>query len=158
MISCKFSFSLRFKYVAKTILFDKVFFLLFTAVTAGILELLTHFCLSTIQEPEIWCFLAIVMVKLKAAYNVTSSKISMLNQSLSFTAFLVYHFPRAMHFPRYKNLPWFVKLLCFCFCCVKFQTTGCIISIDFDHFSNLLNYVRGVILSGNLGNSLKFAP
>ena len=66
------------------------------------------------------------------------------NQSKSYTAFLAYHSPRAMHLPGLKILPRFVKVLHFSSLCVKFQPTECNISINFDHFSNSPNYVRGV--------------
>ena len=66
------------------------------------------------------------------------------SQTESFSAFLAYHIPRAMHFPEYKILPWFVEMLYFSLLSLKFQPTECIIFIDFDHFSGSLNYVRGV--------------
>ena len=50
---------------------------LLMAVIDCVLVQLTHFCLSVIQEPEIWCFLAFFMVKLKEVYVVSSSKLSM---------------------------------------------------------------------------------
>ena len=67
------------------------------------------------------------------------------NQPKSLTSFLAYHFPRATHFPGYKNLPRFVKMLCLSSLCVKFQPSECINSVNFAHFSSSLNYVRGVM-------------
>ena len=49
-----------------------------------------------------------------------------------------------MRIPGLKILPRFVKELCFSSLCVKFQPTECNISFNFDHFSSLPNYVRGV--------------
>ena len=66
------------------------------------------------------------------------------NQPKSFTSFLAYHFSRATHFPGYKNLPQFVKILYLSSLRVKFQPTECIISVNFAHFSSSPNYVRGV--------------
>ena len=121
---------------------------LFTAVTDCILVLLTHFCLSVIQEPEIWCFLAFFMVKFKEIYVVSTSNISMSksfpfpfpfpfqNQPKSSTTILAYHLPRATHFPGCNILRLFVKILYFSSLCVKFQP-------NFDHFSSSPNYVRG---------------
>ena len=52
MISCKLKVLFGFKFVAKTIPFERGVSLLFAAVNDGILVMMTHFCLFVIQEPE----------------------------------------------------------------------------------------------------------
>ena len=69
MISCELK-------VAKTILFDRGFSLLFAAVNDCILVMLTQPCLLVIQEPEKQCFLAFLKIKFKEVYVVPLSKIS----------------------------------------------------------------------------------
>ena len=64
--------------------------------------------------------------------------------SKNLSAFLAYHFPRVTNLPGFKILTRFVNVLCFSSRCVKFQPTEYNISINFDHFSSLFNYVRGV--------------
>ena len=125
-------------------LFDEGVMLLFAAVTDCIFVLLTDFCLSVIQEPEIRCSFAYFTVKFKDIRFSHHQKFSCQNQWKPFTAFVANHFLRATHSSGFKILPRFVKVLCFTPLCVKFQPTECNISINFDHFSSSPNYVRGV--------------
>ena len=77
MISCKVLLWFRFKFVAKTILFDKGFwyFLQLSLTVSWYCWLI--FCLLVIQDLENWCFLAFFMVYSKEVYVVSLSKISL---------------------------------------------------------------------------------